>query len=68
MNNEKFFEYQEYITEKLDAFTNELISEIMERENVVSGDILPEQMFELDKHYEIIAGILLKVVEQNEKR
>lgn len=65
MNNKKNVEYTKYIMEKLDEISNEITSEIMDKENVTSGDIFPEQVFELDEHYEAIAKILLKVVEQN---
>lgn len=65
MNNEKFIKYKKYIMEKLYEFTDELTGEIMEKENVTSGDIYPEQSFELENHYESISSILLEVVAQN---
>ena len=67
MNNKKIIEYKKYIMEKLDEITNEITSEIMDKENVTSGDISPEQVFELDEHCNAIANILLKVVNQNKK-
>lgn len=67
MNNKKIVEYKKYIMEKLDEITNEITREIMDKENVTSGDIFPEQVFELDEHYDAIAKILLKVVEQNKE-
>lgn len=65
MNNEKIIEYKKYIIKKLDEFTNVLTSIIMEKENVVNGDIFPEQAFELEECYETIASVLLEAVEQN---
>lgn len=67
MNNKKIIEYKKYIMDKLDEITDEITIEIMDKENVTSGDISPEQALELYEHYDAIANILLKVVNQNKK-
>lgn len=59
--------YKDYMMEKLDEFTNKLCAEIMKKENVTSGDIYPNQAFDLDMHCESIVNILLEVVEQNKE-
>lgn len=58
-------DYKKYIVEELDNFTNEITKKIMDKENVTSGDVTIEQVFELEKHYEEIANILLEIINQN---
>ena len=61
-------EYKKYIMEKLDDLTDILAVEIMDKEGVTSGDIFPEQKFNLENSYETIAKILLEVVKQNKNQ
>ena len=57
---------KDYIREHLDESITDIMVQLMSENNIMSGDIAPEQQLELDTHIDAIVELLVTVLKQNQ--